>query len=74
LNGLIKEKLYDIYSYLGFDIRERKKDVYAMIKELRNNRRKKTHNNRYLAEKKNLKKELYLHIKKLLRRVGEEEN
>jgi hypothetical protein len=71
---LIREKIYDIYSYLGFDIRAKREEVFTVMKQLRNKNRKITHNNQYIAVKKNIKKELYMHIKKLIRRVDEEGN
>jgi hypothetical protein len=66
LNMLIKDKLFDIYEYMGFPIREKKSEVFMMMKKLRRTRRKKGHDNRYVAKKINLKKALYNHIKKML--------
>ena len=73
LNMLIKDKLFDIYEYLGFDIRNKREEVFAMIKNEKRNTRKKDHQNKYKKDKKNLKKILYMYIKKLITKIENED-
>ena len=70
---LIKDKMFDIYEYLGFDIRNKREEVFTLIKQEKRNKRVKNHQNQYKAEKKNLKKTLYLYIKKLINKIDNEE-
>ena len=73
LNMLIKEKIFDIYEYLGFPIREKKTEVFKIIKKSRTTKRNKDHQNRYQTKKTNLKKALYMHIKKLIEKIESEQ-
>lgn len=74
LNMLIKDKIFNMYEYLGFPIREKKEEVFAMMKRIRQNKRKKNHDNRYVANKLNLKKALYEHIHKLLKKYEDQKS
>lgn len=69
---LIKDKLFDIYEYLGFDIRNKKEEVFQMIKEERTHARKIQSNNKYKVKKNNLKKALYVYIKKMITKIDNE--
>ena len=70
---LITDQLFDMYEYMGFDIREKREQVFRKIKILKRNRRMKDHNNRYMAIKENLKKKLHDFFNKMVTKIQSKE-
>lgn len=69
LNLLITEKLFDIFEYMGFNIRTQREDVFRQIKILKRNQRQRDHQNTYAPIKENIKKRMADHIRKIIRKI-----
>ena len=74
LNLIISEKIFDIYEYLGFNMRKEREDVFKKIKQLKRNTRQRNHQNTYVPIKENIKKRLAYYIKRMLRKIERREN
>lgn len=69
MNLLITDKIFDMFEYMGFNIRNEREDVFKQIKILKRNQRMRDHQNTYAPIKENIKKRMGDYNRKIKRKI-----